>query len=272
MTENGTSIRNFGSSNSDLRREDLLRIAQPFLQKSVAAHDQQEADFGLMRTALRRGVNPEWLYQLGLQSHNDGTPDHKPREAGIRVLRDDDKATPIFPQVDPNVISAVTTGNAQNTQTGMASGVMMGMMPGGQTTGDGTDILGQPGTDKFVPVLSIEGEFLTEFLEWCFELWRDWGSVLGLEDNLGVIPVPRRSPNPRTGEAPAHELTPEILRRVGIRCDVELSRFNPSGLSQLANGLAILFNMGCAVAVTESQDSSAFKKSSSEEKILIFAR
>jgi hypothetical protein len=35
-----------------------------------------------------------------------------------------------------------------------------------------------------------------------------------------------------------------MLRQTGIRCKVELRRFDPSTLSQLANGLMILYNMG----------------------------
>jgi hypothetical protein len=75
-------------------------------------------------------------------------------------------------------------------------------------------------------------------------LVRDWGGILGMEGNLGAVEIPRRNPNPRTGEAPAHELTPAILRRVGIRAKVELRRFNPNNLAQLVNGLAIMYNMG----------------------------
>ncbi len=120
----------------------------------------------------------------------------------------------------------------------------MGQMPGSQTTGSAVDITNTAGLEKWRPIGGIEEEFLTELLEWAFELWRDWGGILGMDDNYGVMYVPRRNPNPRTGKAPAHELTPKILRTYGIRCKVELRRFNPSNLSNLVNGLAIAANLG----------------------------
>lgn len=245
VDDDGTVMRTFGvSRGSDLRRRDLARMAQPFLARRFRAHDFEEGVMGHVATAMRRQLNPTWLQQLGLQSHNEGSIAVKQGEGELIIARDDDVLTPQPPLMTPDVLNAITALTTQNKQTGMASGVIMGAIPGGQTNGSAIDILGQAGTEKWRPLVTMIEEFLTELIEWAFELWRDWGGILGMEDNLGVVEVPRRSPNPRTGEAPAHELTPEILRRVGIRAKVELRRFNPNNLTQLINGLAVMYNMG----------------------------
>lgn len=240
----GIHIRNYGTSSSDIRREDLMRIAQPFLLRRVKAHDIEEAWMGLMLTAGRREMFPMWLQQLNIQSHNEGGVDVKQVEGGRIIARDDDMLTPQPPLLSPNTINAVNALTAQNKQTGMASGVIMGQMPGGQTTGSAIDILNSAGLEKWRPLVTIIEEFLTELAEFALELIRDWGGVLGMDGNYGVIEIPRRNPNPRTGEAPAHDLTPKVLRTHGIRCKVTLRRFNPHNLTQVANGLAIAYNMG----------------------------
>jgi hypothetical protein len=245
VDDSGTVLRTFGASRShDLRRRDLKRIAQPFLARRFDAHDKEEGVMGHILSAMRQQLDPTWLQQLGMQSHTDGSIDIKTGEGKQIIARDDDVITPQPPLLTPDVLNAVSALTTQNKQTGMASGVIMGQMPGGQTNGSAIDILGQAGTEKWRPLVTMIEEFLTELIEWAFELMRDWGGILGMEGNLGVVEIPRRSPNPRTGEAPAHEMTPEILRRVGIRAKVELRRFNPNNLTQLINGLAVMYNMG----------------------------
>jgi hypothetical protein len=235
----------FGANRShDVRRRDLKRIAQPFLARRFEAHDIEEGIMGVFNTAMMRQLEPPTRQYLNLQSQNEGSIKAKQGQGETTVLRDDDKMEDAPPVFTPDVVNAVMANLTQNKQTGMASGVIMGQMPGGQTNGSAIDILGQAGTEKFRPLVTTEEEWLTELIEWAFELVRDWGPILGMEGNLGVVEIPRRNPNPRTGEAPAHELTPEVLRRVGIRASVTLRRFNPNNLTQLINGLGVMYNMG----------------------------
>jgi hypothetical protein len=243
--DSGVEIRNWGSSHSDLRREDLMRIAQPFLMRRWEAHDNEEATQGLFLHILRLQSDPTWVLKLGLQTHNEGAPDIKQGERQKMVFRDDDDGQPVPPVITPDVANAVQMMHQQNKQTGMASGVIMGQMPGAQASGSAIDIFSQAGFEKWKPLVMIIEEFITEWAEFCMELLRDWGGILGMDDDhRGMVLVPRRNPNNRTGEAPAHEVTPKMLRTHGIRCKVELRRFNPSGLTNLANGLAILRNLG----------------------------
>jgi hypothetical protein len=245
VDDNGAIVHSFGANRShDLRRRDLKRMAQPFLARRFEAHDIEEGMMGVFNTAIMRQLEPPNRQYLGLQSQNDGSVQVKQGQGETTIFRDDDKAEDAPPLFTPDVVNAVMANLTQNKQTGMASGVIMGAIPGGQTSGSAIDILGQSGTEKFRPLVTTEEEFLTELIEWAFELVRDWGGILGMDGNLGAVEIPRRNPNPRTGEAPAHELTPAILRRVGIRAKVELRRFNPNNLAQLVNGLAILSNLG----------------------------
>ena len=75
-------------------------------------------------------------------------------------------------------------------------------------------------------------------------LLRDWGAILGVEGERGRLMVPRRNPNPRTGQSIAHEVTPDLLTRTGLRVRVKLYKFNPAASSGVANTMSILNSLG----------------------------
>jgi hypothetical protein len=222
----------------------LMRTAQPFLWRRVKAHDIEEAVSGLMVTAFRRSINPPVIHYRSILSIGQGAPEIDRSEGGYTAAGEDDKFEP-WPTVPaPEIVNPLLAYIQQNRVTGTPSGVMNGQMPSSQTSGNAIDVLGSMGFQRWNPLIHCVEQFLIERTEWRLELIRDWGEVLGVEENLGTLTIPRRKPNPRTGEASAHEVTPQMLRQTGIRVKVELRRFDPSTLSQLANGLMILYNMG----------------------------
>ncbi|MDQ3057828.1 MAG: hypothetical protein M3Q96_08895, partial [Pseudomonadota bacterium] len=117
MDDYGVPVHYARNIGSDVRREDLARIAQPFLWRRVEAHDIEEAVMGLFIDALRKQANPSWIAQLGMQSHNDGTPRIPKAEGEVGAFRDDDIVTPQPPVFTPDVINAITALTAQNKQT-----------------------------------------------------------------------------------------------------------------------------------------------------------
>lgn len=226
------------------RAEDLMRIAQPFLWRRRKTHDMEEAVSGLLVTALRRAINPPVIHYRSLLSIGQGDLEIDRSEGGYTQAGEDDKFEP-FPTIpSPEIITPVIAYLQQNKMTGAPAGVLSGQMPSSQTSGSAIDILGSMGFQRWNPLVKCVEQFVEERTEWRLCLIRDWGEVLGASDDLGSLTVPRRKPNPRTGNASAHNVTPKLLRDTGIRVKVEMRRFDPTSLSNIANGLMILVNAG----------------------------
>ncbi len=226
------------------RRDDLMRIAQPFLWRRVKAHDIEEAVGARLLTALRRSLLPPMVVKQGVISAAEGDPEIDPNEGGITRLREDDDIQVLPNLPAPEVMSPLVGFLQQNKQTGMAAGVMAGQNPAAQTSGYAVDSLMQAGFDRWAPLVLAVEQFLTERTEWRLSLIRDWGGILGLEGNRGTLFIPRRNPNPRTGKAPAFEVTPDLLKQTGIRVKIRLHKFNPMSLAPIGNGLAIANSLG----------------------------
>lgn len=226
------------------RRDDLVRIAQPFLWRRTKAHDIEEAVGARLLTALRRSLLPPMVVKQGVISAAEGDPDIDPNEGGITRLREDDDIQVLPNLPAPEVMSPLVGFLQQNKQTGMAAGVLSGQNPAAQTSGYAVDSLMQAGFDRWAPLVLAVEQFLTERTEWRLSLIRDWGAILGLEGARGTLFVPRRNPNPRTGKSPAFEVTPDLLKRTGIRVSVKLHKFNPMSLAPIGNGLAIASGLG----------------------------
>lgn len=244
VVDGDTLVYTAGAVSGRSRQEDLMRTAEPFLWRRRKTHDTEEAIMGLLVTALRRAVNPPIVHYRSILSIGQGAVEIDRTEGGYTAAGEDDKFEP-FPTVpSPEIVAPVIAYLQQNRTTGAPPGVLSGQMPSSQTSGSAIDILGSMGFQRWGPLVMCVQQFIEERMEWRLCLLRDWGEVLGASENLGTLTIPRRKPNPRTGNASAHTVTPKLLRDTGVRIKVELRRFDPSSLSQIANGLMILSNMG----------------------------
>lgn len=226
------------------RQEDLMRIAQPFLWRRRKTHDMEEAVSGLLVTALRRAINPPVIHYRSLLSIGQGDLEIDRSEGGYTQAGEDDKFEP-FPTIpSPEIIAPVIAYLQQNRMTGTPAGVLSGQMPSSQTSGSAIDILGSMGFQRWNPLVKCVEQFVEERTEWRLCLIRDWGEILGAADDLGTLTIPRRKPNPRTGNASAHNVTPKMLRDTGIRVKVEMRRFDPTSLNTVGNGLMLLMSQG----------------------------
>lgn len=241
---NSILVQHFSGVRGRNRREDLMRIAEPFLWGKRETHDMEEAVMGLLVAALRRAINPPVIHYRSLLSIGQGDLEIDRTEGGYTQAGEDDKFEP-FPTIpSPEIITPVIAYLQQNRMTGTPSGILSGQMPSSQTSGSAIDILGSMGYQRWNPLVRCVEQFIEERTEWRLSLIRDWGDILGAQDDLGSLTVPRRKPNPRTGNASAHNVTPKVLRDTGIRVKVELRRFDPNSLNTIGNGLMILMNSG----------------------------
>lgn len=237
------AIRGGAVFNSD-RSLDLARQAQPFLWRRIRVHDIEEAIAGRLVTAMRRSMNPPLVAKQGILSAGEGDPEIDPTEGGVTKIRDDDaiEALPNLPA--PEIMTPLMNVIQQNRQTGMAPGLLMGQNPAAQTSGSALDILSQGGFEKWSPIVLCIEAFDAAVASRCLEIVRDWGEVLGEEEDRGVLVVPRRNPALTPGDVSSdHLLKPEVVRRVGIRVKATMSKFNPLSLGNVANSLVMAKSM-----------------------------
>jgi hypothetical protein len=234
----------FGVSGFQPKQDDMGRISQPFWSRRFRQHDLGEAVGGRLLTALRRSIKPPVMIKQTLMSGEMNDVELDWDEEGQTKIGADDDILPMPTTPTPEILAPVMEMLAQGKATSMASGIMMGQSPHSQASGSAIDILSQSGYTRWSAVVLGCQTFMTEFSELILCLYRDWGLLLGMEPNIGTLYVPRRNPNPRVGGAPVHEVTPDLLRRVGIRLEVKFYKFNPASLASLAQGLAVLKSMG----------------------------
>jgi hypothetical protein len=165
-------------------------------------------------------------------------------EEGETFLGADDAIEELPTSPHPEIMQPLMAMIDEGKRTSMATGIMMGQSPGSQASGSAIDILAQAGFEKWAPIVLGIQAHLAEVAEYFLGLYRDWGLLLGMEPNIGTMYVPRRNANPRTGNAPVHEVTPDLIRRTGVRTKVTLFKFNVASLPSTAQGLAILKSMG----------------------------
>jgi hypothetical protein len=227
---------------TDDRKEDYKRLYQPFLWREVPLHEIKEALVGRLVTDARDARDPARVLYAGVLTFDDDTVIDT-RAKAINKLRDDDKLEEITNTPDPSILQPLWATITAAEATSRPSSLMAGNAPMSQGSGTALNVLGRAGLEKWsLPVLTLE-QHETNGLEMDFALWRDFGAALGMEGDRGVLYVPRSRPNPVTGDAAAHEVTPELLRRVGIRVKVALHRFNPEDLPMLAQGVGMLKNV-----------------------------
>lgn len=242
----GIKLRDIGPAITGFadRSQDIARMAQPFLWRRVKAHDVEEAIAGRYVTAFRKAMNPPLIVKQGMLSAVEGDPEIDNREAGMTRARNDDEFEPLPVNPMNEVIGPLQQMLQQNRQTGMAPGLLMGQNPAAQTSGTALDVLSQGGLEKWSPLVMVIEEFLAEIGRRALELVRDWGAILGADGERGTLMVPRRNPNPRTGEAPAHEVTSDLIRATGTRIVCRFRKFNPNSLPQIGMGLSQLASLG----------------------------
>lgn len=237
--EPGTALAGSG------RALDLARTYQPFLWRRLRAHGLEESVLGILVTLLRRNMAPPVVHKRSLVSEDMGDVEIDTREKGVTGIRDDDAIEP-FPNLpSPEIVTPLMAMVGQNRQTGMAPGILMGANPGAQTSGSAMDIMAQAGYESWTPVVAVVETHVAAIARGCLEIVRDWGAAFNADDRLGVLYVPRRKPPLAPGVLSAeHELTPEMVERSGVRVQVRLRRFNPTGIGALVSGLQMLDALG----------------------------
>lgn len=224
------------------RSLDLARAYQPFLWGRIVAHAQEEALGGRLFTLMRRLTShqPPVVVKQGNMSATEGDPEVDAKEGAVTKLRDDD-ALDAFPLgLGQDISGPLLALFAQNRQTGMAPGLLLGAQnPASQMSGTALELGRQGGYEKWAAItVGIEAH-LADVLRRCLDLVAVHGDGLGVAGSYGMLMVPRRAPNARSGLGALHEITADLVRKTSVRVKVRLARFNALSLSQTGNGVTI---------------------------------
>ncbi len=228
------------------RHENLRLQYQPFLWRRLPAHIQEERFAGIYNTLLRRSINPALVYKQSATTAALGDPPISTDEAAKNKIGADDDLSPLEGVPLAEVFQPLQGILDRNRQTGMANSMLLGQMSA-SSSGTAIDIAAQNGNRSWSPVIHGVQAHLREVGEEALENILLFGDVLGpLNERgapAGMIPVPRRLPL-KTGQSPAHEVTPDLIRQTGTRLSVELYSFDPATLGPTGNGLAIAASQG----------------------------
>lgn len=221
------------------RSKDLLRIWQPFLQRRVFLHQLNEAVAGVTTTKLVRGLNPARTVAAGVLTYEDESPKWKDGTGETTMLRAEDTydVNEASISMDPQVASATFALIQQGMATSTPSSIIAGQAPMSQGSGTALNVLARAGAERW----GLAGEVMMQHEagsnEQRLRFIRNFGNLLGMD---GTIYAPRRRPNPRTGDSPVHEVTPDLLKKTGVRVKVVFRRFNPNELGSLSQGIGML--------------------------------
>jgi hypothetical protein len=233
-----------GVSSSSDRSYDLSRVYQPFLQRRLRAHYQEEALAGRLMTMARRQMNPATVLKQGMLSQQDGIPEIDTTEGAVTALRDDDALEPFPNSPDQNIYQPLMMLVGQNRQTSMPPSLVLGQGIPAQSSGTAIDIAAQNGLEHWTPLVLCVEAFLTQVGQRALQIIQDWGDILGEDGSRGELSVPRRNPSSAPGEISIyHALTPEMIRRTGTRVRARMSKFNPLTMGGVANALIMAKSM-----------------------------
>lgn len=228
------------------RGEDLKRLYQPFLQGRVPEHEIKEAVYGQILTAVRKMKNPAKNVRADILQMEEGKPELSNDEGAVNMVSAETEIEDNEGPPNPTLLQTAMAFLAQHDAMTIPSSLLAGNAPMSQGSGTALNLLGRQGLETWSPLVVILERSEERYWERCLKLWRDWGSILGMEGERGVLYVPRNRPvpNARTGQSTAHEVTPELLRRTGIRVAVKFQRFNPDQLPMLSQGVIMAMSGG----------------------------
>lgn len=226
---------------ASLKQRDYARVYEPFLANRLPLHDQMEKIGSRLLTNMRSSRNPALVWQKPMQHGTKPRPAIENWEGGITEIPESltGKAIDVLPvlplaEVMEPLMQFITTG----LQAGVPLPLLQGASIGAQSSGSAIDVLLQTGWDKWVPVARGATAGLTEIGHTLLLNVKEFGDSLG-EGVSGILDVPRRVPD-KYGISETHQLTQEMVERLGCYIDVGLSRFNLNGILQAATALATI--------------------------------
>lgn len=220
------------------RQLDMARKSQPPLWRRVAAHAFEEALATRIGYSVTRATkDPPIVIKQGVMSAAEGEPEVDVGEKGRILLRADDAIEEYPMGGDPQVMATLLTIVGQNSQTGMAIGVINPNPGGAQASGNAIDMLKQDGNERWAVITLMIEKFLAKCVSRALSYVEKEGDAFGDYEDPGVLLVPRSRPSRLMGKTDPHEFTPEIVARVGAKVKVFLRKFNSSSLPPLIQAL-----------------------------------
>lgn len=227
-------------------QDDIAYKALPYIYYLSRTHEQYEAIMARLITGMKKDINPP----LNLaRSNNIAGEERVAIETGPGAVNEtslEDEELSGFPTVaNTFATQALLQALMADKNAGSLPALMGGENVKSNVTGVAANNLIDQGYDRLVPWQSALERFHARRAKQRLSYWRNFGHLAayqGTDRPVQRLTIPRR--RPRQGDAPAFELTTELIDRVGPGVEIKLSRVNPAQWLPLANAANMMKELG----------------------------
>jgi hypothetical protein len=217
--------------------DDLGRYRdQSYIQDRIRTHWQHEATMSRFFSELKK--KQDWfLYQDDFAAEK-GTRDVVTGGGGDNVnpaLKDREQWLPIVTAPAPQVFGPVVAAISANKMTQSLPMSAYGINQNSNVSGYALEGLNEAGKDKLTPLLLAMERHEEELAEMKLDFFRNFGHLVVDDTGVpgGYVTIARR--RPKTDEAPAFVLEPEVIDRTGTRVVVKMTSVRLQNLPALYN-------------------------------------
>ena len=227
------------------RLQDRVFQSTGFVRQSKEAHKATEAVIRRMLYYLKRANDPAIIRYRSNMASLKASPemDSTPGATNEAILGEE-KIDPFQPS-SPFEVQAVLQQVMQDKQTSFfppgAHGIYNGSNISGITSGNQVDA----GFDHMALWVSGQGTYIARDLALAGRFWRNHGyqvKYAGNQIRPFMVPVPKQ--RQRQGEAPAFELTRELIDTVGPDVEIKMVRTRKQDMVPLAQAAKLLKDLG----------------------------
>lgn len=207
-------------------------------------HMQKEAILSKMFSLWKMVDKPGWFWIYDEFSKNNGVP--KPGTGLITpIQKDHEDLRQMMDAVNPQIFGTLIQAHVNGEQRSRMSLASLGATDDANTSGNAINTMTDQGTHIIDPIQTSVESFFTELGEMWLMMWRDWGHLYqGNFDEYGATNVPYLSRRAWREADSSFVLTPEVVKRCGVRIKAQFTEMSLSSLTPMANALGMLKQLG----------------------------
>lgn len=231
------------------RNEDRVYQSVGYVRYSKEAHKVAEAVMRRMLYYLKKSADPAIIRYRTNIAASQASPEMDSTPGAVNeAIMGEERLEPFLTGA-PFEVQAILAHLQQGNAKIMLPPLAHGLYNQSNLSGVQGQVMAETGVDKFLlPWMVSYGRFIERDLARAGRFWRNWGH---LAKYAGEEPRPFMVPNPtrrRQGEAPAFELTRELIDAVGPDVRVKLGRFRKQDAVPLSQAAKILTDLGIPFA------------------------
>lgn len=200
---------------------------------------------GLME--IMKSANPPVVRYQTREASGGGLKPASTEEGAVNPAILGEEQIQVWPTAPaPHVFGPVLTQVSRDMATGMMPLAAFGVNEQSNVSGHALENLEDQGREKMAAIVTSLEQGYGAVAEMILRLSADWGPWMGYPGQKGQIGVYR--PRPAPGEAAFFEVTPEMIRKVGIRVKCSLRHIRMETMGPLFNAASQGIQLGVLTA------------------------